>query len=130
MWILIWKFQDRHIALISHCVKSVKIRSFFWFVFSCIWTERREIRSISPYSVRMRENTDQKKLRIWTLFTQWVVSVSAVAWLFLCQIFIFRFISKFWGFISKLNIYTNKANCTTRFFGLSLSKIFRYSDSS
>ena len=23
-----------------------------------------------PYSVRMRENTDQKKLRIWTLFTQ------------------------------------------------------------
>ena len=24
-----------------------------------------------PYSVRMRENTDQKKLRIWTLFTQW-----------------------------------------------------------
>ena len=28
------------------------------------------IQSISPYSVRMRENTDQKKLRIWTLFTQ------------------------------------------------------------
>ena len=26
---------------------------------------------ISPYSVRMRENTEQKKLRIWTLFTQW-----------------------------------------------------------
>ena len=23
-----------------------------------------------PYSVRMQENTDQKKLRIWTLFTQ------------------------------------------------------------
>ena len=30
-----------------------------------------QIRSISPYSVRTRENTDQKKLRIWTLFTQW-----------------------------------------------------------
>ena len=29
------------------------------------------LNSISPYSVRMRENTDQKKLRIWTLFTQW-----------------------------------------------------------
>ena len=28
------------------------------------------LRSISPYSVQMRENTDQKKLRIWTLFTQ------------------------------------------------------------
>ena len=25
---------------------------------------------ISPHSVRMRENTDQIKLRIWTLFTQ------------------------------------------------------------
>ena len=25
----------------------------------------------SPYSVRMRENTDQEKLRIWTHFTQW-----------------------------------------------------------
>ena len=26
---------------------------------------------IFPYSVQMRENTDQKKLCIWTLFTQW-----------------------------------------------------------
>ena len=29
-------------------------------------------RSISPYSVRMRENTDQKKRRIWALSTQCV----------------------------------------------------------
>ena len=28
--------------------------------------------SISPYSVRMRENTDQKKRRIWALSTQCV----------------------------------------------------------
>ena len=27
------------------------------------------------YSVRIQENTDQKKLRIWTLFTQCYVSV-------------------------------------------------------
>ena len=33
---------------------------FFWSVFSCIQTEYGEIRSICPYSVRMRENTDQK----------------------------------------------------------------------
>ena len=26
-----------------------------------------------PYSVRMRENTDQEKLRIWTFFMQWTV---------------------------------------------------------
>ena len=40
-----------------HCVKSVQIQSFFWSASSCI---RREY----------RKNTDQKKLRILTLFTQ------------------------------------------------------------
>ena len=33
---------------------------FFWSVFSAIWTEYQEILPIYPYSVRMRENTDQK----------------------------------------------------------------------
>ena len=54
----------------NHCVKIVQIRSFFWSVFSRIRIEYEEIFRISPYSVRMRENTDQEKLRIWTLFTQ------------------------------------------------------------
>ena len=53
-----------------HCVKCVQIRDFSWSVFSRIWTEYEEIRDISPYSVQMRENTDQKKLRIWILFMQ------------------------------------------------------------
>ena len=39
--------------------------------FSRIRTEYGEIRSISPYSVQMRENTDQEKLRIWKPFTLW-----------------------------------------------------------
>ena len=56
---------------IIHYVKSVQIRSFFWSIFSRIQAQYREILCISPYSVRMRENTDQKKLRIWTLLTQW-----------------------------------------------------------
>ena len=30
----------------------------FWFIFSCIWTER--LLSKSPYSVLLRENIDQK----------------------------------------------------------------------
>ena len=38
-----------------HCVKSVQIRSFFWSVFSRIWTEYGEILRISPYPVRMQE---------------------------------------------------------------------------
>ena len=52
----------------KRCVKSVQIRSFFWSVFSHIWTEHREIRSISPYSVRVLENKDRKKLRILDTF--------------------------------------------------------------
>ena len=53
-----------------HCVKSVQMRSFFWSLFSRIWTEYGDLRSISLYSARMREYRDQKKLRIWALFTQ------------------------------------------------------------
>ena len=33
---------------------------FYWSIFSHIPTEYGEILHISPYSVRMRENTDQK----------------------------------------------------------------------
>ena len=51
-------------------MKSIQIQSFFWSVFSRIWTEYGEILRISLYSVRMPKNTDQKKLRIWKLFTQ------------------------------------------------------------
>ena len=43
-------------------------------VFSRIWTEYEEMLRISPYSVRMRENTNQKLLHIWTLFTQCICS--------------------------------------------------------
>ena len=66
----------------SHCVKSVQIRSFFWSVFSRIRAEYGEILCIPPYSVRMRENTAQKKLLIWALFTQCLnLSLSSVkAW--------------------------------------------------
>ena len=53
-----------------HCVTSVQIRSFFWSVFSSIRTKSGEILLIFTYSVHMRENADQKKLHIWTLFMQ------------------------------------------------------------
>ena len=35
-----------------------------------------DIYSKSPYSVRIQENTDQKKHRIWTLLTQCVSTIS------------------------------------------------------
>ena len=48
----------------KHYMKIVQILSFFWFVFACISTEYRNLRSKSPYSVQIRENADQKKLRM------------------------------------------------------------------
>ena len=48
------------------------MRGFFWFAFSRIRTHYIEILRICPYSVQMRENTDKKKLRIWTLLRHWV----------------------------------------------------------
>ena len=62
-------------SVMCPCVKSVQMRSFFWSIFSCIWTEYGELLSKSPYSVRIQENAGQKKLFIWTLFTQYVLDV-------------------------------------------------------
>ena len=36
-----------------------------------VLTFKETLREKCPYSVRIQENTDQKQLRIWTLFTQW-----------------------------------------------------------
>ena len=44
--------------------KMSKHRVFFWSVFSRIRTEYRDFLRICPHLVRMRENTDQKKLHI------------------------------------------------------------------
>ena len=46
------------LLLIAH--EKCPYSEFFWSVFSRIRTEYGEILRISPYSVRMRENTDQK----------------------------------------------------------------------
>ena len=43
------------------CVKSVRIRSYSDPYFARIRTEYREIRSISPYSILMQENTNRNK---------------------------------------------------------------------
>ena len=54
------KFPGDNLWSKYHCVRYVQIRSYFWSVFSCIRTEYGELRSISPYSVRIQESTDQK----------------------------------------------------------------------
>ena len=50
-------------------VKNVQIRNFLWSVFSRIQTEYGDLECKSPYSLRILENTEQKKLRTWTFFT-------------------------------------------------------------
>ena len=40
-------------------------------------TEYCEIFKNNLFDEDLLENTDQKKLRMWTLFTQWIASVSA-----------------------------------------------------
>ena len=64
LYTLYWGFKKISFILYryyKHCVKSVQIRSFFWSIFSRIWNEYGDLRSKSPYSVQIRENTDQKK---------------------------------------------------------------------
>ena len=42
----------------------------FWSAFSCIRTEYREMQNFSPYSVQMRETTDQNNSKYGHFFTQ------------------------------------------------------------
>ena len=79
---LIWCTNDQHAHIntfrkswsFTLCEKC-QIRSFFWSVSSHIKTEYGEILRFSPSSVWMWENTDQRKIRIWTLFTRFYLRV-------------------------------------------------------
>ena len=69
----------------NHCVKSAQIQSFFWPVFSCIRTEYGDLNCKSPYSIRIQKNTDQKKLHIWKLLTQWILYRENFVLQIICQ---------------------------------------------
>ena len=45
--------------LAIYCIKKIPIRSYSGPHFPRIWTEFGEMRSIFPFSVRMRENAGQ-----------------------------------------------------------------------
>ena len=84
----------------GHCVVSAQIRSFLWFLFFRIWTKYGQL-LISSYSVWIRENTDQKKLRIWIPFTQCVIlniniAIECKLDAF-CTYILFNIISIFWS---------------------------------
>ena len=48
------------------CVKSFQYPGFLWSLFPHIRTKCKELQGISPYWIQMRENTDQKKIRMRT----------------------------------------------------------------
>ena len=48
--------EERFYAQREKCPNT----EFFWSVFSSIWSEYGDLPSKSPYSVQIRENTDQK----------------------------------------------------------------------
>ena len=70
----------RSVCVSNQRVKSVQIPSFFWSVFSCIRTEYKDLLCKSLYSLRTQENTEQNKLCIWTIFTQWTCC-SSFTWM-------------------------------------------------
>ena len=62
-----------NLKCIFHCPTSIHMLSFLWSVFPRIWSEYVNLRRKSLYSVQIRGNTYQKKLRIWTLFGKWFI---------------------------------------------------------
>ena len=94
-----------------HCVK-VPVFRVFWSVFSRIWTEYREILRISPYSVRMRENTGQKNSEYGN-FTQCIfinkttISYNLIHLVYLANIYLFKHKRRVWKML-KANNKVNK----------------------
>ena len=58
------KLQNKRRNNAPRCVKNVQIRSFFWSVFPRTQAKYGDLLRKYPYSARVRENTDQKKLHI------------------------------------------------------------------
>ena len=55
------KVMEKCVTSKAHALREkCPYLEFFWSLFSRICTDYEERRSISPYSVRLRENTDQK----------------------------------------------------------------------
>ena len=61
----------------SHSVECKELRSFFWnhqsfdLKLFWLWLTFWSLKKHCVESVQIQENTDQKKLHMWILFTQW-----------------------------------------------------------
>ena len=59
LWRKYWNGCNANENALHTLRKKCPFSELFWSTFCRIWDEYREIRIISPYSVRMRENADQ-----------------------------------------------------------------------
>ena len=59
--------------------KMCPYSEFFWSVFSRIRSDYGEILCIAPYSVRMRENTDQNNSEYWNFSRSEYYNLSMVS---------------------------------------------------
>ena len=80
---------------------KVPYLEFFWSVFSHIWTEYGEIRSISQYSFQMRENTNQENSEYGHFSCSYLCN--DMTFLLVLNIFINKFdkVIKLYNFISS-----------------------------
>ena len=95
----------------------VQIRCFFWSVFSGIWTEHGDLIHKSPYSVQIQENTDQKKLRIWSLVTELdYKSTDFIAWMIhkTCGVLFHWLAQMFWYVTVSRLYYVSVVNMNSR----------------
>ena len=99
----------------NYCLKSVQIRIFFRTALSHIWTEYGDLKSKSPYSVQIRENTDKKK-------TTYLCTFCAVKLLF--QTSIFKYLSR-----SRYNCTSRWWNYETKILLLNIVFCLNFSDS-
>ena len=89
-------------------MKSVQTRSFFWSVYSRTRVEYEDLLRKSLYSVRARKNTDQKKLRMRSLFTQFWWR----CWAFLDRKFCFTYFNFYqWWLLRSRAVIALKLSC-------------------
>ena len=88
----------------KHCGKSVKIRRFFWSVFSYIQTEYADLLYKSMYLVRIQENTNQKRIRVWISRSETNRMVEEIL-LYISPLKFSDLFSKFWKHQRSLQVW-------------------------
>ena len=99
------KMQNNTFLSKCHCVKSVGIRSFSGPYIPAFRLNTDDILCITPYSGRIRENTDQKNSKYGHFYA---VNISKLY----NSTYQFEFVLNFRKYLGKLQISLNRKNST------------------